>query len=148
MTERTEMSDLSERIIDVCQRFNLVTLYVFGSQGSPIFDSIRKGTSLSLTEGHDVDVGVKAHRNFPLSVKQKVELTIELEDLLDAPRVDLISLDDADPFLAANIIRGERIYAADDYVADEYELYILRRAGDLAPFEKERINRILGADSS
>ena len=28
----------------------------------------------------------------------------------------------------------------DEYEADEYELYILRRAGDLAPLEKERIS--------
>ena len=59
-------------------------------------------------------------------------------------RVDLTSLADTDPFLAANIVRGERLYAREAYEADEYELYILRRAGDLAPLERERMALILG----
>ena len=48
-------------------------------------------------------------------------------------------LTEADPFLAANIIRGERLYAADAHAGVEYELYVLRRAGDLAPLERERL---------
>ena len=40
------------------------------------------------------------------------------------------------PFLAVNVIRGERLFCSDRYAADEYELYILRRAGDLAELER------------
>ena len=58
-------------------------------------------------------------------------------------RVDLVSFRDADPFVAANIVRGERLFTQDNYLADEYDLYILRRAGDLAPLERERIALIL-----
>ena len=50
---------------------------------------------------------------------------------------------EADPFLAANIVRGERILCKDEYEADEYDLYILRRAGDLVPLERERISLIM-----
>ena len=57
-----------------------------------------------------------------------------------------MSLSEADPFLAANIIRGERIFSKDTYLADEYDLYILRRAGDLIPLERERINLIMGKE--
>jgi hypothetical protein len=64
--------------------------------------------------------------------------------MLGVNRVDLVSLPDADPFLAANIIRGERLFANDSYLADEYDLYILRRAGDLIPLERERQSLILG----
>jgi len=66
------------------------------------------------------------------------------EDLFSAPRVDLIVIPEVDPFIAANVIRGERIYAKDDNLADEYDLYILRRAGDIAPIERERIELIFG----
>ncbi len=69
---------------------------------------------------------------------------MEMEDLFEVDRVDLVILTEADPFLAANIIRGERLFCEDDYIADEFELYILRRAGDLAPLEKERLNLIFG----
>ena len=34
-----------------------------------------------------------------------------LEDLFLVPRVDLVSISEADPFLAANIIRGERLFS-------------------------------------
>jgi hypothetical protein len=71
-------------------------------------------------------------------------LAAALEDLFGAQRVDLVVLPEADPFLAANIIRGERLYCRDETEADEYELYVLRRAGDLAPLERERIALILG----
>ena len=73
-----------------------------------------------------------------------MRLALALEDLLGVTRVDLVCFLEADPFLAANVVRGERLYACDTYQADEYELYILRRAGDLAPLERERMALILG----
>jgi hypothetical protein len=73
-------------------------------------------------------------------------MAVALENLMGVDRADLILLSEADPFLAVNIIRGERLFCADRYEADEYELYVLRRAGDLAPFERLRIERIM--DSS
>ena len=53
---------------------------------------------------------------------QKVKLTQDLETLLSVLRVDLFCLEEADPFLAANIIRGERLFTADIHAADECEL--------------------------
>jgi hypothetical protein len=58
--------------------------------------------------------------------------------------VDLVFLSEANPFVAAEIIRGQRLFAGDSHEADEYELYVLRRAGDLAPLERERMARVLG----
>jgi hypothetical protein len=48
-----------------------------------------------------------------------------------------------DPFLTAEVIRGERIYCEDEIRADEYELHVLRRAGDLAPVKRERLSLVL-----
>ena len=45
--------------------------------------------------------------------------------------------------LAEEIIRGERLYAQNEYEADEYDLYVLRRAGDQAPLEREWLAQIL-----
>jgi hypothetical protein len=78
------------------------------------------------------------------SVAEKVRLAVALEGLLRCQRVDLVVLDEADPFVAAEVIRGERLYAHDEYAADEYDLYVLRRAGDLAPLEWERMALVLG----
>jgi len=89
----------------------------------------------------DVDIAILTAA--PLSLDQKVRFAQALEALLDVPRVDLVTLADADPFLAANAIRGLRLFAHDPYQADEYDLYVLRRAGDLAPLERERMSLIL-----
>ena len=89
----------------------------------------------------DLDVGALTHS--PFSIEDKVNLILALETIFAAPRVDLFLLQEADAFLAANVIRGERIFAEDSYLADEYELYVLRRAGDLAELERERMAMIL-----
>jgi hypothetical protein len=40
-------------------------------------------------------------------------------------RVGLVFLGEANPFVAAEIIRGERLFASDSHEPDEYELYVL-----------------------
>ena len=70
-----------------------------------------------------------------------------LEDLFLVSRVDLVIITETDPFLAANIIRGERLFSRNAYLADEYDLYVLRRAGDLVPLERERIALIMGEEN-
>lgn len=66
------MDSRRERLADLCRRFRVDILYVFGSRAGEVRDWA-------------------------------------LEDLFEVERVDLVSLRDADPFLAANIIRGERL---------------------------------------
>jgi uncharacterized protein len=81
-----------------------------------------------------------------LTVREKIEVILELELLFGAPKVDLIVLPEADPFLAVNAIRGEKTYCDDQHRADEYELYILRRGGDLLPLERDRMRLIMGGE--
>ena len=140
------MTDLRSALAGICQKYQLDVLYVFGSRARDV-KSWLDGVGSALQAGpSDVDVGAKPHRGVSLAVYDKVRLALALEDLFGVSRVDLVILPDADPFLAANIIRGERIYADDEYLADEYDLYVLRRAGDLAPLERERMALILGED--
>ena len=41
-------------------------------------------------------------------------------------------------FLALDVIRGELLFCDDSHAQAEYELYVLGRAGDLAPHERAR----------
>ena len=128
---------------EICQSFGLAILYVFGSQAANARDWI-EGKLDHLPPGpSDLDVGVKGLSGRSLFVADKVNLAIALEDFFGCPRVDLVLLAEADPFVAAEIIRGERLFVRDEHEADEYDLYVLRRAGDLAPLERERIALIL-----
>jgi predicted nucleotidyltransferase len=140
------MSDRAESLARLCKEFRVDILYVFGSRASEVKEWL-VGDRLNLPPDlADVDVGVKTAREVRLSVRDKVRMAMALEDLLGVTRVDLVCFSDADPFLAANIVRGERLYARDTYEADEYDLYVLRRAGDLAPLERERMALILGEE--
>lgn len=138
---RGERAEACERL---CREFQVDVLYAFGSRACEVREWLEGKRDNLSPDPADVDIGVKPAAGVHHSVHDKVRLALALEDLLGVARVDLVSLGDADPFLAANVIRGERLYAYDDYEADEYELYILRRAGDLAPLERERMTLILG----
>jgi hypothetical protein len=87
-------------------------------------------------------------QKYHLNVKDRVRLTVDLEDLLGVCRVDLVILSEASPFLALDVIRGEELYSADSNRSAEYELYILSKVGDLAYFERLRRKQILTGASS
>lgn len=139
------MKERRKKLNQIAERFEISIIYVFGSKAKEVAEWVEKeGFEFSISPLSHVDVGVKPSPEKKLSVKEKVHLSMALEDLFSINRADLVVLPEGDPFLAANIIRGERIYCIDEYEADEYELYILRRAGDLIPLERERIALIMG----
>ncbi|MFH0788205.1 MAG: hypothetical protein V2B13_11410 [Pseudomonadota bacterium] len=75
-----------------------------------------------------------------------MEICLALEDLFKIQRVDLVVLKEAGPFLALDILNGEFLYCVDLDRQAEEELYVLRRAGDLAYYERERRKMILRED--
>ena len=138
------ITDRRAALADICRAYKATMLYAFGSRAVEIYEWLA-GRRQQLAPGaSDVDIGARAARDTFWSVKDKVLLALALEDLFDCPRVDLVVLNEADPFLATEIIRGERLFAAAEHDADEYDLYVLRRAGDLAPLERERLDLIFG----
>jgi len=130
----------------MAEKYSLSVIYGFGSRSKEALNFISGRNRILSFKGADLDIGVLLQTKGRLTVHQKVDLAADLEDLFEAHRVDLVSLPEADPFLAANIIRGERLYCREETEADEYELYVLRRAGDLAPLERERMALVLGKD--
>ncbi len=133
--------DSQKQIECLCREYGVNILYVFGSRAEEV-QALADGRIPTLSPA-ECDVDITILTAAPLSLDQKVRFTQEMEALLDVPRVDLVILADADPFLAANAIRGIRLIARDPYQADEYDLYVLRRAGDLALLERERMSLIL-----
>lgn len=127
----------------ILERYGISACYAFGSRAREIAARL-KGPSYCASAGRsDLDIGIEPIRGRKLSVKEKVKLGIELEDLFRVPRVDLVMVSEADPFLALDIVRGELIYCRDRDQQAEHELYILRRAADLAPFQRARMRQVL-----
>ncbi len=135
-----------QQLEHICRMHSIAIVYVFGSRAAELYDWLCSDTPLARSTS-DIDIGAKAFPGMNWEVKDKVQIAQAFEELFDVPRVDFFVLDEADPFLAINIIRGERLYAADERAADEYDLYIMRRAGDLAPLERERLDLIFGVMS-
>jgi predicted nucleotidyltransferase len=128
---------------ELCEQAGIAIAYAFGSRGRQVLAWARGELAALPASPSDVDIGVKALPGVAWSLDDKVAIAYAFADWLGLAWVDLVVLEEADPFLAANIIRGERLYADDEYLADEYDLYVLRRAGDLIPLERERLDLIL-----
>ena len=142
------MKERRKILNQIAERFGLSVIYAFGSKANEVLGWLQyERFELSISSSSDVDIGVKPYPGKKLSVQEKVYLTMALEDFFAVRKIDLVVIQEVDPFLAANIVRGERIYCRNEYEADEYDLYVLRRAGDLAPLEKERMALVLGEDS-
>ncbi len=133
------MRILRSRLADFCRAHSIEILYAFGSRARAALDSLDDVRSGFESAGSDLDIGAKVSVDSRVDVREKAVIAVGLEDLFGVSRVDLVLLHEADPFLAANVIRGERLYSVDAHAADEYELYVLRRAGDCAPLERERL---------
>ena len=99
-------------------------LYVFGSRaaGGARADS-------------DLDLAVLYRADQPPGAILRLGQLLE-----DATRqkIDLVDVARASAFLALEIVRGERVFCREPTEADRFELYVLRRAGDLLPFERQR----------
>jgi predicted nucleotidyltransferase len=147
-TSNESPSSLQRELAEIARRYNLEAVYVFGSRAEEIAGRVHGQDVPAQWPASDVDIGVKPPTGHWLDPKERVEIMINLEDLLDVNRVDLVILPEADPFLAVNVIRGELLYCADPYTQAEYELYLLRRAGDLAPYAHARIEHVLAGVGS
>ena len=137
---------MEEELKQISDRYGISTIYVFGSRAKEIVSRLRGEEAFPSYPQSDVDIGIQLNRGRLLSAQDKIQLTIELEDLFSASRVDLLVLSEVKPFLALDIIRGELLYCRDLDEQARDELYILRRAGDLAHFERERMRQTLGVD--
>jgi predicted nucleotidyltransferase len=148
--------DLETRLIAVGRRYGLESMYVFGSRAEEIAGLVA-GTEAHTAEGpaaegpaaeatSDVDIAVQPHRDLRLDAKDRVALTLELESLFRVNRVDLVVLPEANALLAAEVVRGELLYAEDADAEAESQLYYLRRAGDLAPFYREQWRELMGSE--
>lgn len=136
------MNAIKEEIKKIASRYNIQIIYAFGSRAKEALEFIEGRIKQFLSTPSDLDIGVKA-RNY-LTVDEKVEIAIFFEDLFNIPRVDIVVLSEAPIFLALDIVMGEILYEEDLTYEAEYQLYIMRMASELLPYEKMKQKMILG----
>ena len=128
----------------ICQEYGIAILYSFGSRAREALAWLDDPAATLAPGPSDVDIGVKPLPAVKLNWREEVAIVQALEEFLGAQRVDLVNLDSANPYLAAEVVHGERLYAENEYAADNYDLYILRQEADLAPLEEETARLLLG----
>ena len=128
----------------LCREHSVAILYSFGSRAKELLAWLNDPEAILAPGPSDVDLGIKPLPATEFNWKTEVALEQALQDLLGVERIDLVNLDNVNPFLAAEVVHGERLYAKSEYAADNFDLYILRQEGDLAFLEDERARLLLG----
>ena len=140
------MRDLQDQLERICRSYDVASLYAFGSRAEEIAARVAGRPPIPGPVDSDLDIAVQPAPEGLRDVKDRVRLTQELEDLFVVSRVDLIILPLASPFLAADAVRGELLFCEEEDQQAREELYILRRAADLAPFQRDRLNGLLSGE--
>jgi len=136
------MSKIKHQLKQLAEKYGLQIIYAFGSRAKEALDLV-EGKIKKLSKGiSDLDIGIKPERR--LNVEEKVEIALALEDIFDVSRVDLAVIPEVGVFLALEIVKGELLYAKDAVYEAEYQLYIMRQAAELIPYERMRQKMILG----
>jgi hypothetical protein len=127
----------------LCQSYDLVAVFAYGSRAAETAARLEGREVKSVHPRSDLDLGLLPQRDADLDVSRIVKFMGAIERLLDVPRADIVDLRRAPPYLALDAIRGERLFCADPYETDVFELFVLRRAADLAFHERERRKMLL-----
>ena len=135
------MDSRLRRLEEICARHDVAALYAYGSRALQALRWLHHGGAIAAGPS-DLDLAISRGVGKRYSLAEKVALATAFSDLFEFEAVDLADMAEVDPFVAANIVRGERLYCSDRMYAEELDLYVLRRAGDLAPFERERLAHI------
>jgi predicted nucleotidyltransferase len=136
------MKKIKEQVKDIASQYGLQIIYAFGSRAKEALDMVEGRIGQVSSKPSDLDIGVKPEK--PLTVEEKVKIAILFEDVFDVSRVDLIVLPEAPVFLALEIVTGEVLYRQDSTYEAEYQLYIMRVAADLLPYEQLKQRMIMG----
>lgn len=127
----------------VAERFGVDALYGFGSRAIEALSFVEGRGGFDAAHSSDLDVAALPATERTWDAAERVALVDALEHVFAARRVDLVVLPEATAMIALAAVSGELLYVRDRHLEAEYQLYVLRRAGDLAPLERERREHLL-----
>jgi predicted nucleotidyltransferase len=138
-------SSVSTRLEGLCERFELLAIYLTGSRKD---DGLRhlQGLTVEPSES-DLDVGV-VFLDKERELGNLGALQAELGEIFGPFSVDLILLDRVDTLFQASAIDGHRLATLDSHRADLHELAIFRRAAELLPVQRQIEKDLYGVVTS
>jgi predicted nucleotidyltransferase len=128
-----------EVVRSLAEAYGLSSIYLFGSQaekGSRYLDS----KSVLPDVFSDLDVAIAFETPPVDAIASYGILFREISKIFEPFNVDLIFIHEVNPLLQYEIIKGIRIYAKDEFSADEFEEKIMKMAEDLS-FKKKTLDK-------
>jgi len=128
-----------EKLREALSRLNVSLAYLFGSKKDQgLF--LLKGDRVSADLESDLDVAVLLYSMPADTYDLYGQLFALFSDIFDPFRVDIVILNEVNSLLQYEAIKGERIYTADEKVAEDFEENVMIRAEDLS-FKKREFDR-------
>ncbi|PMP66622.1 MAG: hypothetical protein C0190_05255 [Thermodesulfobacterium geofontis] len=136
-----------EQLKNIAKKYGITLIYLFGSQAKNgvayLYDR-----SYRVKKRSDLDIGV-VFKNFPINAKEKIkiyeELYTDLALLFDPFEIDLIFLQEINPLLQLEAIKGFAIYVEDEIFQEDYEELVMKKAEDLRFKKREFDKEVLEA---
>jgi uncharacterized protein len=131
-------------ILSVAKRYGIVLIYLFGSQADN-GKRYLEGKDVMPDAFSDLDVAI-AFENPPAEAIEIYGILFkEISEIFDPFHIDLVFMHEVNTLLQHEIIKGVRIYAKDEFYADEFEESIMKRAEDLLFKKRILDNEIMEA---
>ena len=133
MTPDNIAAHVAAELAEQCRALGVLALYVFGSRAA---DGVRalRGEAVD-GAGSDLDVGV-VFLGRDADTAALPSLQVALEDACAPLRIDLVPLQRVDALFQFAAVDGERVFAADEHLADLYDLVVMRKAAELVPIQR------------
>ncbi len=129
----------SGEIRRTAEKYGIDLIYLFGSRAKEGARYLA-GETISIDGFSDLDLAA-AFKNIP-SEPMRIygALYREFSDIFEPFNIDLVFLHEMDTLFQYEMIKGVRIYEKSDFLADEFEEMVMKRAEDLA-VRKSILNR-------
>jgi predicted nucleotidyltransferase len=114
----------------IAEKYSVSQIYLFGSQaaqGNQYFE----GADAMPDETSDLDIAVSFKNPPVLPTYTYGRLYRDMGEIFHPFNIDLIFMHELDILLQYEILKGIRIYEADELIADDFEEKIMKLAGDL-----------------
>ena len=119
-----------DKIHTLAEAYDLSLIYLFGSQAAT-GNQYLEGIKVVPDEASDLDIAVAFQNPPTLPMETYGHLYRDLGKIFDPFDIDLIFAHEVNILLQCEIIKGVRIYKADESLADQFEERIMKLAGDL-----------------
>jgi predicted nucleotidyltransferase len=129
----------NDAVRSLAEAYGLSVIYLFGSQaetGSRYLED----KSVLPDASSDLDVAIAFEAPPVDAIDAYGILFKEISEIFDPFSIDLIFMHEVNPLLQYEIIKGLRIFAKDEFSADEFEERIMKMAEDLS-FKKKSFDK-------